>query len=135
MSSLDSLQAQRPWPNWIMMFGVSFVSFFAFVFVVWLLSSQLEIHPGELGGPMFLLWAIGLGLLSPRGYWGSIFGSTIAFVIFNGVLNSPEYGAAGHIAYSVGFFLVVTLIILCAAGLRRLLSSSSTKSLDDHGVR
>jgi len=118
-----------------MMFGVSFVSFFVFVTVEWMLSKLLEIHPSEFAGPMFLLCAIGLGLLSARGYWGSIFGSTVAFVIFNGVLNSPEYGAAGHIAYSVGFFLIVTLIILCAAGLRRLLSSFSTKSLDDHQVR
>lgn len=50
MGTPDSIRAHHQWPKWILMLGVSFVSFFAFVLVVWLLSSQLRLHLSELGG-------------------------------------------------------------------------------------
>lgn len=102
------------------MLAVSFVAFFAFVFLTWLLSRLFRVEPGVPGTPMLFGLCIGLGVLSPKGCWGSIFGSTIAFMKFNGVLNDPEYGPAGHFWYSVGFFLFVTLVILCSAGVRSL---------------
>ena len=91
------------------------------------LSSLVQFDTKPLSGMAFTVLIFSLGFSAPRGFPGSILGSTIGFILINGVLNDPEYGPEGHIAYSVGFFLIVTVVIGISAALRLIARKFSSR--------